>query len=646
MPDPGVEKRCPKCGASNLVEELPRRDYRCGECGFELAHIDTLPTGGVRGVLGWLLDAGTLVHDRYRVTAVLGRGGFGVTYLVDDELLHGKRRALKEVPALLFDEYETRLLGRLSHPAIPDISDRFEADGMVYQVLEFGGDRTLRIEKEQRGGRIPLFVLLPWMRQLCDALEYLHSQNPPVVHRDLKPDNVLLDEHDRVMLIDFGIAKEAAPDAATRTIGRAVSHGFSPPEQVLGTGTDARSDVYALAAIVYFCLSGEMPPAAHERITGRLIEPLAQFLPEIPPLIEAALMQGLELNINHRQQSIAEVAAVFELIQSGSGSAPTVSVAAAQATHRTSGDCPLPSVQLRSVNTAGTPSGQARMRVQLPAGTERPAVPARRPRRSLAGLAALVLLLAAAGGGGYWWWLDYGAGRVADTQVQRDTPPDVGTESAVGEPSVRDGGAVSADAEILPADTATADQPGAKLTVQPGVKEPTAAATARRDTGDARAARVIGQRTIRGATETSDGAAAAQDAVPKSGNVEHKRQVQVVPSVFSDEQQPMTPTPGTAGGEAGAATLMDQFEQQRSTALSKQQETPAEKITPTQPTPVTTATKATTKPKKPTTTSAPKVKVAATRKRTPRPTPAPKPKPKRSSASDWGFQYRGARKID
>ena len=231
------EKICPRCKTPNQPLELEAREYRCAECGLELAHLDTAANGAIRGVFGWLLDIGQVVNDRYRVAAVLGKGGFGVTYLVDDLRLHGKRRALKEIPELLFDEHETRLLGRLNHPAIPDITDRFTRDGMVYLVLEFGGSRTLRTEQERQGGRIPVFALLPLIGQICSALTYLHAQDPPVVHRDLKPENILLDDNERVMLIDFGIAKESQADTATRTLGRAVTHGYSPPEQVLGTGT-------------------------------------------------------------------------------------------------------------------------------------------------------------------------------------------------------------------------------------------------------------------------------------------------------------------------------------------------------------------------------------------------------------------------
>ncbi len=218
------------------------------------------------------------VSNRYWARVVLGRPN-----LVEDLRLNGKRRALKEVPELLFDEYETKLLSRLNHPSIPDIIDRSIVDKMVYLVLEFGGNRTLGGERERNQGRIPQPVLLPWMRQLCEVLMYLHSQDPPIIHRDLKPDNILLDETGRIMLIDFGIAKEAEPTAMIRTLGRAASSGFSPPEQAMGTGTDQRSDIYALAATFYALLTGEKPPAAHERVAGKEIVPPSQIVPEISP---------------------------------------------------------------------------------------------------------------------------------------------------------------------------------------------------------------------------------------------------------------------------------------------------------------------------------------------------------------------------
>jgi serine/threonine-protein kinase len=278
-----------------------------------LAHVDIAVNGAVRGVFGWLHTKGDMIESRYRVKSVLGKGGFGATYLVEDSKLNGKRRALKEVPELLFDEYETTLLSQLNHPSIPDIIDRSVADGMVYLVLEFGGNQTLGSERKQYQGRIPLAKLLPWMQQLCEVLIYLHSQNPPIIHRDLKPDNILLDENGRIMLIDFGIAKEAKPATMTRTIGRAATHGFSPPEQAMGTGTDERSDIYALAATFYALLTGESPPAAHERVSGKEIIPPSQIVPEISPQLEAALLQALSLNVNHRQQSMLEFSQALQM---------------------------------------------------------------------------------------------------------------------------------------------------------------------------------------------------------------------------------------------------------------------------------------------------------------------------------------------
>jgi serine/threonine-protein kinase len=177
---------------------------------------------------------------------------------------------------------------------------------MVYLVLEFGGDRTLESVWKAEGGPVPLAKLRPWIDQLCDALSYLHAQTPPIVHRDLKPANILLDEADRVMIIDFGIAKEASPDMATRTVARSVSHGFSPPEQALGTGTDQRSDVYALGATLYALLTGELPPPAHERVAGAEMKAPRAINPALPAGAEAAILKALDLNISRRHASIED----------------------------------------------------------------------------------------------------------------------------------------------------------------------------------------------------------------------------------------------------------------------------------------------------------------------------------------------------
>ncbi|MDD5033297.1 MAG: serine/threonine-protein kinase [Methylococcaceae bacterium] len=314
---------CPACGAANALVELPRREYRCSRCKLELAHLDYAVNGTVRGVFGWLLPAGDVVLDRYQIKSVLGKGGFGAAYLVDDLQLSGKRRALKEVPEMLFDEYETTLLSRLDHPAIPDIIERKAVNHMVYLVLKFGGNRTLGSERKQYPDkRIPQDKLFPWMRQLCEVLSYLHGQNPPIIHRDLKPDNILLNEDDRIMLIDFGIAKEAVPQAMTRTLGRAATHGFSPPEQVMGTGTDERSDIYALGATFYALLTGQNPPAAHERVAGAELVPPSHIVPDVSPELEDAILQSLSLNVHHRQQTVQEFALALEGEEMGTASHP------------------------------------------------------------------------------------------------------------------------------------------------------------------------------------------------------------------------------------------------------------------------------------------------------------------------------------
>lgn len=396
-------------------------------------------------MIQWLRHPGDLLLDRYRIVRVLGKGGFAATYLVEDLRVNGKKRALKEIPESLYDVTETELLSRLNHPSIPDITDQDRRDGMVYLVLELGGGRTLEAERKLAGGKVPLGRALSWLQQLGTVLSYLHAQTPPIIHRDLKPENVLLDELGRVMLIDFGIAKQAADGAQTRALARAATHGFSPPEQAMGTGTDPRSDVYALAATFYALVAGVVPTPAHERVAGVDLADPTTLVPELPASMGAALMQALNLNINRRPASIEAFLHAMGLMAT-----PAEETAA---TSRT--------VLVGDLG-GGRETGAASVRIRSERLTVAPMAPPVR-RRSGAGVWVAVGAIALAAAIGGVWLLQ-----------QQDT-----TAPQVAEPSTRPGEQDTTTAAPPPAaPVAAARAPSASPAVTPPIESQPPALTA------------------------------------------------------------------------------------------------------------------------------------------------------------------------
>src|SRR5919112_280110 len=221
-----------------------------------------------------MLAPNTLLQNRYQVIRSIGHGGMGAVYLARDQRL-GHTVALKET---FFTEErmrkaferEARLLAHLRHPALPKVTDHFDEDGGQFIVMEFITGEDLEMLLAQRGEPFPVDKVLTWADELLKALAYLHSQDPPILHRDIKPANLKLTPQGEIILLDFGLAKGTAGQTSSVMTSRSVfgfTPNFAPLEQIQGTGTGPRSDLYSLAATVYYLVTGVIPPDALTRIT-------------------------------------------------------------------------------------------------------------------------------------------------------------------------------------------------------------------------------------------------------------------------------------------------------------------------------------------------------------------------------------------
>ncbi|MBN1439847.1 MAG: serine/threonine protein kinase [Anaerolineales bacterium] len=269
------------------------------------------------------LNENHLLKNRYRVLSVIGHGGMGAIYLADDERLSGRKCAIKEVeqdpgmPERLQQEAreqfyrEASILARLDHPNLPKVSDFFSSGNRDYLVMDFVPGRDLRSMVEdarQLGSFLPEADVLAWTAQLCDALEYLHGQDPPILHRDVKPGNIRVTPSGLVKLVDFGLVKVMVPDEMTITVmqGRGTAL-YTPLEQYGGdTGhTDIRSDVYALGCTLYHLLSGQAPPEAKQRfLNPDTLTPLRHLNPQVPPELERTALWAMALHPDDRPATV------------------------------------------------------------------------------------------------------------------------------------------------------------------------------------------------------------------------------------------------------------------------------------------------------------------------------------------------------
>lgn len=296
------------------------------------------------------LQPGELLQSRYRIMGTLGVGGFSAVYQARDmrfsnaikicaikEMVSSSREeATWELTRKTF-ETESSILATLEHPSIPKVYDFFSEEDRNYLVMEFIRGKDLEATANERTEPIPQSEVLVWGKQICDIMVYLHSQQPdPIVFRDLKPSNLMLDQHNRIRLIDFGIAKIFKQGSKNTTVG---TEGYSPPEQYRGEATPA-GDVYALGASLHHLLTLKDPRL--EPPFSWTERPITQFNQTVTQDFEYLINKCLAYKAADRYKDAIELKAALDAIGQG---APT----------RTMGQPIPPQAQQQPTNTAPPP---------------------------------------------------------------------------------------------------------------------------------------------------------------------------------------------------------------------------------------------------------------------------------------------------
>ncbi len=292
---------CTNCGAANPTQA--RYCFSCGESFDEQDETIRLvnPPGQ--------LKLGEVLRQRYKMLGQIGQGGFGAVYKAEDTELGQRLLAVKEMSqqGLSSQEVdegveafkrEALMLAGLMHEYLPRIYDHFEENERWYLVMDYIEGETLETRfGKSRDGSLPLIMALQIALQLCDVLDYLHTRQPPIIFRDLKPANIILTPTGGLFLIDFGIARHFKPGQAKDTIAFG-SPGYAAPEQYGKAQTTPRADVYSLGAILHQMLSGDDPSLSPFRFAPLLGQ---------DPALQQLVTSMLEMDESQRPASIAVV---------------------------------------------------------------------------------------------------------------------------------------------------------------------------------------------------------------------------------------------------------------------------------------------------------------------------------------------------
>ena len=398
-----------------------------------------------------MLTTDSLLQNRYRIISLLGQGGMGAVYRAWDVRLKVSVALKEMVPQPGLDaqelkqlrqqfEHEAVTLARMNHPNLVRVTDFFEESDNAYLVMDFVEGESLA-DRIAREGPQPETQVLAWARQLLGALDYCHNQD--VLHRDIKPQNIIIDARGQAVLVDFGLVKLWNPnDPRTQTVMRGLgTPEYAPPEQYdAGSGhTSPASDIYSLGATLYHTLTGQSPPTATMRVVnpGALV-PIRQFVPKVTVQTESVINKATELRPTNRYQTARQMASALP-----GATQPVAPQAPAQPPAYTP-TAVLPGTPPRPPSgSMARPSSQP-MRPSQPMPSSRPMPAPRRSRRwvwLVGGLGAIVacVLLIVAGNFGLQMARDMGfldtATKVPTTHpTVTESPRATATQSAEGTP--------------------------------------------------------------------------------------------------------------------------------------------------------------------------------------------------------------------